>query len=122
MKHLLACILIAGCSVGTQNDSRALTPLPTTAFYRYAAPTVRINNNDEAKSQFIINFYKSFPGFKSLTMGEIIEWGLYWCGALQNGMTLEEIFKEIGVYFQTPNEQNMMRTIVTTAKFDLCPQ
>ena len=122
MKRLLTLILIAGCSAGAQNGSESLAPLPTTASARYAAPSVRINNNEEAKSQFISNFYSSFSGFKSLTTDETIQWGLYWCEALQNGMTLEQIFKEIRVYFQTSNERDMMSTIVATAQFDLCPQ
>ena len=121
MKKLLALLLLASCSSTSALSVDELQPFPTTGLRQTPAPIISINDDAESLERFARNFYLNYAGFKSFTKAEIIEWGIYWCQLMQDGQKVEDIMREIRVYFSTSEQVDMMLAIFTNARFDLCP-
>lgn len=121
MKRLLALILLAGCSVGTQQSETALQPLPTTGLSNRTRPTIVIKSDKASIDRFINNFNSTFTDFKWLSNEQILEWGYFWCVAQADGFSLEEIVDQIDTNFNSQEERRIMKYVSISASLDLCP-
>lgn len=121
MKKLLALLLLASCGASAGNTDETIPPLPTTGKAVAIASRSATKTDPEAVDTFVSNFQTNYTGFKSLTRQETIDWGVYWCELLHNGLTPGDIIREIDVYHASQNDAEMMHAIFTNAMLDLCP-
>ena len=122
MKKLLCLLLLTSCGFATGADTdETIPPLPTTGKAIPTPSRSATKTDTQSVETFIDNFYINYPGFKSLTRQETIDWGVYWCELLQNGLTPRDIIREIDVYYASPDDAEMMHAIFTNAMLDLCP-
>lgn len=122
MKKLLTLLLLASCSATTQNIDETIPPMPTTGKPQIATGRSSTKTDMQSVGAFISNFHDNYLGFKSLTRQETIDWGIYWCELLNNGMAPSQIIQEINVYSASRDDAQMMHAIFTNARLDLCPE
>lgn len=129
-KYLFSILFLTACSVNSPQSDTLLSPLPTTGLGSNVSPTYSIDQSelddilsDIKNRQFVEDVEKYYgDSFIPMSNETLVEFGLLWCLALQDGMMASDVQARIDEGAVDQADADLHNSIVKSAVFNYCPE